>query len=146
MRITDYVRQPGAYDTDEVSVETGLVCEDPSLAVQSEAEDADINTIVRRFGLTGTMPQGLKPPMYGDFTEVFDYRSALDAVMKAEDAFMAMPAEVRKRFDNDPQKFVEFASDPANLKEMRELGLAVPEKMPDAPIRVEVVEKTPPSA
>lgn len=122
------LRLPYAYDTDEVSLETGLFCEDDSLAVQSEAEDCDINVIVARFGLTGQLPQGVRIPSYGDFVGVSDYQSALHAIMEADASFYEMPAEVRSRFNNDPAAFVEFCSDAANLEEMRKLGLAVPEE------------------
>lgn len=142
------VRQPGKYDVDKVSEDNGLRCEDPSLTVQSEKEDADINTIVRRFGLTGQLPQGLRPPSFEDFTEVFDFRSAVEAIGAAEEAFMALPAEVRARFDNSPQEFVAFCSEEkdgklANVAEMRKMGLAVPEVVPappPEPMRVRVVK------
>ena len=42
-------------DMDEASVEAGLECKDDSLAVQSQRDEADINTIVRRFGLSGEL-------------------------------------------------------------------------------------------
>lgn len=121
------MRSAYAYDVDEASLETGLRCEDVSRTVQSQKDDADINVIVRRFGLTGTMPVGLVPPVYQDFDGVFDFQSAQNAVIRARDSFMAMPAEIRKRFNNDPQEFVVFCSDEKNLPEMRKLGLAVPE-------------------
>lgn len=110
----------------ELSQRTGLCCEDETRTVQSQAEEADINTIVRRFGLTGHMPEGVRPPMYGDFDTIGDYREAIEAVKAAERSFMAMPADVRYRFDNDPGSFVDFCSDPRNIDEMRKLGLAVP--------------------
>lgn len=141
----DYVRAPGQYDVDAASEASGLVCDDPSLAVQSEREDADINTIVRRFGLTGTIPEGLTPPTFGDFTGIDDFQTALNAVNQARDLFMQVPADIRGRFENDPQKFVEFCSDEKNIPEMRKMGLAIPEKMADPPMRVEVVNKDTPA-
>lgn len=123
----------GGYDVDAESLATGLTCEDPSLAVQSEKDDADINVIVKRFGITGHLPQGMVPPSFQDFTEVFDFRSAIEAVREAEGKFMQLPADVRSRFRNDPQEFVAFCSELTpdgsalkNLEEMRKLGLAVP--------------------
>lgn len=113
------------YDRDLASEESGLECKDESLTNQSMAEDADINVMVRRFGLTGTMPQGLIPPTYGDFVGITDFRSALHAIKDAEERFMQMPAEVRRRFDNDPQEFVAFASDSGNVDELVKMGLAV---------------------
>jgi len=96
-----------------------------SMTVQADAEDADINTIVRRFGLTGTMPVGLHVPSYQDYDGVFDFHSAQLALLDAEANFMAMPAHIRGKFDNDPGKFLQFAVDPANVDAMVEMGLAV---------------------
>lgn len=114
------------YDAKKVSVETGLFCRDDSRAVQSQKDEADINTIVRNFGLTGQLPQNIRTPSYGDFEGIDDYQTALEAIRAADASFSAMPAEVRSRFENDPAKFVEFCSSSENLEEMRKLGLAVP--------------------
>lgn len=103
----------------------------PSLTVQSMAEDVDINVIMRRFGVTGKMPEDLRPLSYGDFSEVFDFRSAQNAILDARMRFDAMPAEVRSRFANDPQRFLEFCSVPGNQEELYRLGLAVKAKSPD---------------
>lgn len=121
-----FLRSPFNYDRDAVSVETGLFCDDKSLAQQQFADESDINTIVRRFNLTGQLPDNVRPPQYADFEGVFDFQSAMNAVRQAEESFMAMPADVRSRFVNDPQRFVEFCSNPANLDEARKLGLAMP--------------------
>lgn len=114
------------YDPVEVSNATGLECRDPSLAVQSQKDEADINTIVRNFGVTGQLPVGVRTPIYDDFDEVIDYRTAIERAREAEASFLAMPSELRARLDHDPQKFLEYCADPANLEEMRSLGLAVP--------------------
>lgn len=100
-----------------------LVCDDPSLAQQSFKDDADINVMLERFKVTGQLPQGVYMPTYGDFTGVSDYRSAREAILRAEHAFMDMPANIRSRFDNDPQKFLEFCADDANRDEAVRLGL-----------------------
>lgn len=102
----------------------GLECLDESLTQQHQAEEADINTIVRRFGVTGHLPESARPVFFGDFDDVFDFQSAQNAVIAADRAFMALPADLRARFANDPQKFVEFCSDEANVEELRKLGLA----------------------
>lgn len=103
-----------------------LECKDPSLAQQSFKDDADINVLLERFKVTGVMPQGVRVPTYGDFSGVQDYRSAMEAIRRAENAFMDMPAHVRSRFQNDPQKFMEFFSDPKNRDEAVKLGLVLP--------------------
>jgi hypothetical protein len=65
--------------------------------------------------------------MYVDFTEMptnlMDYMAFMDG---AEKAFMSLPAVVRKEFDNSAVAFVDFASDPKNLDQMRGWGLAPP--------------------
>lgn len=124
-----FIRTPFNYDMSVVSDETALFCDDPSLAVQAERDETDINTIVYRFGLTGHLPQGVRAPSYGDFTGVSDYRSALDLIEQADDAFMSLPAEVRARFQNDAARFVDFCSDERNADEMRSLGLLIPEEV-----------------
>jgi len=118
------LRQPGNYDVEQASEESGLDCSSlPSRTQQHFAEEVDINTIVRRFGLTGELPEGVPHILQGDFTNVFDFQSAMDMVVAAREAFMEQPAEVRARFDNDPQKFLAFTSDRANLDEAIKLGL-----------------------
>lgn len=118
-----FIRSAYNYDTDAVSNETGLRCEDESLAQQHQKEESDINTIVKRFGLTGELPTNVRMPQYGDFTGITDYQSALNAVHQANESFLKMPADIRSRFDNDPEKFVEFCLDEKNREEAVKLGL-----------------------
>jgi len=127
------IRAYNGYDTRAASDAAALSGFGPSKTVQSQREEADINTIVRNFGVTGQLPANVRVPSYGDFTGVDDYRTALHALREAEASFMQMPADVRVKFDNDAGKFVDFCSDTRNLDEMRKLGLAVPAPASDAP-------------
>lgn len=95
-----------------------------SMTVQAMAEDADLNVLMHRYGVTGKMPENPLVPVYGDYSGVRDYRTAWEACRKAEAAFMEFPAQVRARFDNDPQIFLDFCGNPANLPALREMGLA----------------------
>lgn len=124
-----------AYDDHESFSEAfGLDCEDASLADQSQAEAADINVIVRNFGVTGEMPQNVRMPLKLDFVESVDFQSAMNAIIEAERSFGAMPARVRERFSNDPQRFLEWCDDPDNLDEAKKLGLVkAPEPEPVIP-------------
>lgn len=132
MTVKLFVRNPYNYDVDKASDESGLKCEDKSLTLQSQAAEADINFILKRFNVTGVLPEGKRVPTYGDFSEVVDYRGALDLIRAADQAFMSVPADVRARFSNDPATFVEFCSNEANIEELRRLGLAPPRE-PVAP-------------
>lgn len=128
-----FVRSAYNYDRDVVSDDTGINCQvdpvtgevTPSMAQQHFAEECDINTIVRRFGLNGELPVGVRAPTFADFLDVPDYHKAMNAIRGAQEAFYEMPAEVRARFANDPGQFVAFCSDPANRPEAIKLGLVL---------------------
>lgn len=118
-----FVRQPYNYDMDEVSVDTGLVCLDRSLCQQQFVAESDINTIVDRYGLNGELPAVVRTPQYGDFTQVSDFQTALNSVLLAQAQFSELPAKLRSRFSNDPQRLLEFLSDSSNRPEALSLGL-----------------------
>lgn len=106
----------------------------PSLTVQSDAEATDINNIVRAFGIGAKMPDALRMPEYGDYSDIpDDYLKATMFVEDAQEQFMRIPAEVRAHFDNDPGIFMQAALDPNNLEKFRELGLAKPLALDNAP-------------
>lgn len=115
---------------------TGELIYDEGKTRQDQANDADINVIVKRYGLTGQLPVvPPKIPLEADFREAgqFDLASALRFVRGAHDAFMSFPAEIRARFENDPAKFVAFVENPANRDECIKLGLIA--KDPPPPVK-----------
>jgi hypothetical protein len=127
------------YDMDAVSDETGLKCEDESLAVQSARDETDINTIVRRFGLTGEMPSDVAMPQSGDFSGLPDFHAAMNAVRDAQVEFLRVPADVRARFNNDPGRLMAFLEDDRNRDEARKLGFLKPVEVVPPPLSVRVV-------
>ncbi len=108
----------------------GTVNDLPSLAIQSAKDDADINVMMKRFGITGQIPQVPVPPTPKDFESVFDFQSAMNVILAGQKSFMALNADVRARFNNDPARFLEFIK-PENAEELVRMGLAV--KVPDPP-------------
>ncbi len=96
------------------------------ITVQSQKDEADINVIMRKFGKTGLAPINTRIPIKEDFAEIFDFQSAMDAVVRAKEAFMELPAEIRSKFANNPQEYVKWCTAEnedgslKNLKEMRE--------------------------
>lgn len=119
-----FLRTPYNYDRDRASDESGLECCDPSRTHQSFAEECDINTIVRRFNLTGELPSDVRLPQYGDFTGIDSYHSAMIAVAQANEAFDSLPADIRSKFHNSPEEFVAFCLEEKNRDALREMGLA----------------------
>lgn len=97
--------------------------DEPSLAIQSAADECDINLIIERAN-RGILPAvNQRAPQFGDFSEVPDYQTAYNAVVAAQAEFEALPARVRERFGNDPAKLLSFLADPANREEAEILGL-----------------------
>lgn len=143
-----FYRNPHNYDLVEASNETALDQRgQESLTVQDPDGETDINTIVSRFGLTGKFPENPRVPGYGDFTHITDYASALAAVNQAQEGFMEYPAELRARFENNPQLFLEFCSQEENREEMRKLGLLNQVEVPTPPTPPEPpAPGTPPKA
>ena len=118
-----FLRTPYNYDTDAASNESGLACEEPSLAQQHFKEECDINTILQKFNISGMLPQSTLSPRYGDFSGIGDYHTALNRVLAAQDEFEALPAQIRARFNNDPAQLIEFLQDENNRPEAEDLGL-----------------------
>lgn len=114
---------------------------EPSMADQQFQKDCDVNEIVRKYrkGIPVTHIRRVGG-VFADVSEVTDLLDAYGAIERAGDAFMTLPAIVRKRFDNDPIKLQQFVLDPRNVEEAIELGLmerVVPPKAPVEPGPVE---------
>lgn len=116
-----------------VSLATATFNDGESEVQQSGKDDADINVIVKRFGIGFEMPAARAAAQWGDFSQVTEYQEALHQVMEAQEAFMELPATVRSRFNNQPGEFLEFIHNPANAEEAYKLGLLeVPDEVPPA--------------
>jgi len=131
--VTPFIRTPYNYNTDEISNKTGLDCGPETKTQQQFKDEVDINTIVERFGVTGELPPTINFPTEQDFTETFDFQTAMNITVAAREEFMKMPAKARARFMNDPQKFMEFIHDNENADEAIKLGLAIKREKPEEP-------------
>ena len=100
--------------------------EGESMTHQSFADECEINNIMKKYEKTGVLTHVREHQgQYGDFISAMDYHSAMNAIVRADEMFMDLPAAVRARFGNDPAAFLGAAQDPERIEEMRELGLAV---------------------
>lgn len=116
--------------------------DEPSKTRQEFAEECDINALMARYEKTGVISHiSTATPQYLDLSETshLDLMHSLNVLNEATDGFMSLPAKVRAEFDNDPMKFVEFASDGKNLDQLREWGLAKPAEPTPPPAKVEVI-------
>lgn len=122
------IRSRYNYDRDAESNRTALDNFEQTRTQQHFKDEADINVLVKRFNLTGQLPEGVRMPTYADFTAAYDFHSAANAIAEANEAFMQLPADIRyTRFRNDPAAFVAFCSNEANREEAAKLGLIRPE-------------------
>ncbi|QCQ85070.1 internal scaffolding protein [Blackfly microvirus SF02] len=102
----------------------------PSLAQQEFAAECDVNAIMARYSKTGTVPvYADRQPFYVDNIDMPDFQAMQNILISARESFMSLPADVRRQFDNDPAKFVDFATDPENDQKLREWNMLSPEAL-----------------
>lgn len=110
--------------------------EEPTLTQQQFKDDVDVNVILARIAKTNQMPP--LNPITGtigevDLTELPSYQEALNTIIAADNSFMELPAQMRLRFNNNPQQLMDYLNDPANIEESRTLGLRNPAPASPAP-------------
>lgn len=105
----------GAENTDEI--------------IQSYAESTDIRALIARVNSGDLEALNVHKGMFGDFTQMpKTYAELLQNQMDAKRAFDRLPVDVKKKFDNDVNKFLSSAgtqewSDALGLKsEMRSMN------------------------
>lgn len=111
----------------------GLTFKGPSMTLQSEYESTTIDYILKRYASTGQLgdPARLALAKFGDFTSAPDFQGAQDLLLRTQDYFNGLSADVRARFNHDVASFLNFVNDPDNLEEGRKLGIFAPETTPE---------------
>lgn len=104
----------------------GVVFPIPSLTQQSEKDSTDINFIVKQYCECGVCPscnvhQPLSEDMLAMSTQTF--QEVMQQQAHLTNAFNELPANVRKKFDYNPLKMLEFVENPNNRDECVNLGL-----------------------
>jgi len=120
----------GGYDYKGLSSSKALDTGEDTPVQQHMRDEVDINTIVRRFGITRDMPAGIPGGVFGDFTGIEDFASAVAAVERARSGFMSLDPAVRERFNHDPGQLIELAH---TLPEEDFMALVAP-VAPPAPV------------
>jgi len=113
---------------------------------QSHKDEVNINNIVKRAGGMELIAKvnALKDWKFDDVTSN-DFQENMNAIIKARDTFADVPSEIRRKFDNDPAKFMDFVRNPENIQAMIDLGLSkAPEEVPIAQVEVVNLPETPP--
>lgn len=120
-----------AYDPAEDHDHFGIEFTMPSLTVQDEKDETDINYIVNKYadGRKGIMTLDLGDSsqyaylQFGDATLPGDYSTALELVSGVREEFYSLPAYVRAKFGHDPMNFISQLNDPATLEYLQQQGL-----------------------
>lgn len=120
-----------AYDPVEEHDHCGIEFTMPSLAVQDEKDESDINYIVNRFadGQKGIATLDLGDSsqyaflQFGDATLPGDYSTALELVSGVREEFYSLPAYVRAKFGHDPMNFINQLNNPETLEYLQREGL-----------------------
>lgn len=120
-----------AYDPVEEHDHCSIEFTMPSLTVQDEKDETDINYIVNRYadGQKGIATLNLGDSsqyaylQFGDATLPGDYSTALELVSGVREEFYSLPAYVRAKFDHDPMNFIQQLNNPETLDYLQREGL-----------------------
>lgn len=120
-----------AYDPVEEHDHFGIEFTMPSLAVQDEKDETDINYIVNKYadGHKGIATLDLGDSsqyaylQFGDATLPGDYSTALELVSGVREEFYSLPAYVRAKFGHDPMIFISQLNDDKTLEYLQREGL-----------------------
>ena len=104
----------------------GIIFKEPTMTIQSEKDNCDINIIMNRYATCGTpLPvrsDGVEP-MFADVSELGDYMENFNRCKQAEEMFNALPSALRKELDNNPANLLPFIQDEKNKERCYEYGL-----------------------
>lgn len=101
------------------------------ITVQSAKAECDINNIVNTYKKTGIITHiNNSRPMYLSLPSETDYQLALNTIIEGQNAFDALPALVRDKFNNDPAIFLSALEDEKNADYFRDIGVLNPKPAP----------------
>jgi len=103
---------------------------------QSHKDEVNINNIVKRHGVDLIAKTAALQQFTYDDNPNNDFQETMNMILKAKDSFSTVPSEIRKQFDNDPAKFMDFIHNGDNQQQLIDWGLA---KAPETPQPIEVV-------
>lgn len=95
-------------------------------AKQEFKKQCDINEIVkqaRRNGEELLQPVSIISDIAIDLSQMPPYAVMVQKTIEAQQAFEELDPKIRRRFNDDPAKLLEFLQDPANKPEAQKLGL-----------------------
>jgi len=150
-KVADLIGEKGKYKLNKgkniIALDSGrrkvvLHTGDDSKVQKDMQDETDIKNILKKYGRTGVLPIMQNEALYGDFSSVPDFMEAQNIIIKANEQFSLLDSDVRKKFDNDPAKFLEFCGKEENKEEMYKLGLAIrPKENIETIQKVEIINQ-----
>lgn len=140
------------YDSEgnEIRRRVGLDCQQAILdgeeirVEQSHKDEVNINNIVKRHGIDMiAKTASLVPLQYWDGDPTNDFQEAMNKIAQGTQTFESLPSAIRKEFDNNPAKYMDYVFNPENKEKLIERGWMNAPKA--APEPVQVVVTNPPS-
>lgn len=93
------------------------------LTQQHMGEETNINNIMDKYRKTGTLPVATGKPLFGDFSNGMEFADAQMNIIRAQEEFDELPANIRSKFNNNPADLLDFVADEENRDEAEKLGL-----------------------
>lgn len=91
---------------------------------QSHRDSCDIHHIMRKYEQKGVLTHVRENAgTYMELPSEVDFHLAMNQIARAQQSFESLPADLRKKFGNDPAAFVDFMQDGDNLDAIEKLGL-----------------------
>lgn len=110
---------------------------DAGLTEQHHKKSCDMHVILRQAEKTGVMQHvNAYAGQYMDLPSGVDFHQAQNIIAEANQMFETVPAEVRKKFGNDPAEYLDFMQNADNRDKMEAMGLDT-SHLPSSPVPVE---------
>lgn len=104
---------------------------DQSLTIQSDAPEADIQLILKKYREVGIIDNlNLTEASFMDVTEFTDFADLMRQTKIAENEFMKLPSKVREIFNHDVANWLDTAHDEEKRASLIEAGIIEPEQQP----------------
>ncbi len=101
----------------------------PVMTVQSDAEEADIQKILKKYKEVGIIDHlNVTEATYRDVTTFSDFADVMRTAKEAEKDFMKLPSKVREIFKHDVATWLDTAHDEEKRTALREEGKISPLK------------------
>lgn len=100
--------------------------------MQADKDRCCVNNIMAKYHKTGIIDHVRQTEgRYADVSDVGDFQEAMNIVAQGKQSFEALPAKIRKRFNNDPVEFLQFVGNPDNQDDLIKMGLATARPTPE---------------